>query len=159
MLTLALALKVSLSGRDMPVCFGLNSATLSIDSISSRHALSGMQEHKPGWVSVHAVSTFPLTSQSVQKSRLENKTSPPNWSITAVRFNPPRTRLLSNWCGSPQVPVCSYFGDMVCVKLWSCCRVVLRDHVSVKRCGRWLWCPIIYIFSWWMSVGCVHIFQ
>lgn len=135
MLTLALALKVSLSGRDMPVCFGLYSTTLSIDSISSRHAVSGMHKHKPGCVSVHAVSTFPLTSlMSVQKSRLENKTSPPDWSITAVRFNPPR--LLSNWCGSPQVPVRSYFGDIVCVKLWSCCRVVLRDHVSVKRWGR-----------------------
>lgn len=40
-LTLALALKgwlwVSLSRWDMPVCFGLYSATLSVDSISSRH--------------------------------------------------------------------------------------------------------------------------
>lgn len=48
-LTLAWALKVSLSRRDMPVCFGLYFATVSTDSISPLHAVSGLRRDNQSW--------------------------------------------------------------------------------------------------------------
>lgn len=168
MLTLALALTgrlwVSLSGRDMPVFFGLHSVTLSTDPISSQHAVSGMQKDKPPNLAVFLCMLFPPSFHTCHiKCRshdLKVKPLSPDWFVTGVEFNPSLSQLPSNWCGSPKVPVCFHFGNIVGVKLCSCCNAILRDYVSIKECGQccevlsfrfsldeFLWVAVIYSFQ------------
>lgn len=123
-LTLALALIgrlwVSLRGKDLPVCFGLHCTTLSTDSISSQHAVSGMQKDSPPNLDVFQRMLLPPSTHisHVSAEVTTWKWNPlPDWCITAVKFNPPRGELLFNWCGSLQVPVYSHFGNIVEVKL------------------------------------------
>lgn len=93
--------------------------------ICLHHATSGIKQDKQF---LACSPTFPRHLPPLRgKSQPENKTSPHAWCITVVKFKPPLSQLLSNWCGYPQVPVWSPFGNIFGVKQRSCGTLLLRD--------------------------------